>query len=327
MGKKTSPEQQISLYQKLLRIRLCEESFIDPILKGIIKCPVHLCTGQEAVAVGVCSALKKDDLIFGNHRSHGHYLAKGGDLKKLVAEVYCRSTGCAKGRGGSMHLRDVSVGMLGSAPIVGGTISLALGAALAVKINREKKVVVSFFGDGAVGEGVLYEAFNFSALKALPIVFVCENNFYSTHMAIKECRVSKKIFDVARPFGVRTCSVEGNDIFKVMEKADEAVERCRRGQGPSFLECRTYRFHGHVGPDDNVQGTHTDIRPPAEIKRWLKKDPVLLLKMFLMKNRIVSEAVLSSLESGLKKEIQDAHAFALASGFPKPRELGEYLYD
>ena len=145
MGKGISEQKLAKLYKQMLRIRLCEESFVDPILRGVIKCPVHLCTGQEAVAVGVCSALQKNDYIFGNHRSHGHYLAKGGNLNKMVAEVYCRLPGCAKGRGGSMHLRDVSVGMLGSVPIVAGTISLALGAALAIKINHEEKVAVSFF--------------------------------------------------------------------------------------------------------------------------------------------------------------------------------------
>lgn len=315
------------IYRMMLQIRLCEESFINPILKGIIKCPVHLCTGQEAVAVGVGAVLKKDDFIFGNHRSHGHYLAKGGNLNKMVAEVYCRSTGCAKGRGGSMHLRDVSVGMLGSAPIVAGTISLALGAALASKINRDKKVVVSFFGDGAAGEGVLYEALNFAALKKLSIIFVCENNLYSTHMPIRECRVSKNISEIAKPFAVKTWRVDGNNVFKVLEKAGKAADLCRRGKGPVFLECLTYRLHGHVGPDDNVQGTHTDIRPLDEIKCWLKKDPVLLFKNYLFKKNVVSKLKLNILESDVDKEIKKAHKFALASDFPKEKELNRYLYD
>lgn len=314
------------IYKMMLKIRLCEESFIDPILKGVIKCPVHLCTGQEAVAVGVCSVLRKDDLIFGNHRSHGHYLAKGGDLNKLVAEVYCRLAGCAKGRGGSMHIRDVSVGMLGATPVVAGTISLALGAALATKINQEKRVVVSFFGDGAAGEGVLYESLNFSALKKLPIIFVCENNLYSTHMPISECRVSKDIFEIAKPFRITTWKVGGNNVFKVLEKAREAVSLCRNGKGPVFLECLTYRLHGHVGPDDNIQGVHTDIRPLDEIKRWVKKDPLLFLKKYLLSKKNISELKLKKIEVEVSKEIKKAHKFALTSKFPKGKDLHLYLY-
>jgi pyruvate dehydrogenase E1 component alpha subunit len=316
-----------NIYREMFRIRLCEESFVDPIVKGIIKCPVHLCTGQEAVAVGVCSALKKSDYIFGNHRSHGHYLAKGGDLKKMVAEVYCRETGCAKGRGGSMHLRDTSVGMLGSVPIVAGTISLALGAALAIQVRGENKVAVSFFGDGAVGEGVLYEALNFAALKKLPIIFVCENNLYSTHMPISECRVSKKIFAIAKPFTRHTWQLDGNNILKVIEKAEHAVSLCRSGEGPVFLEFLTYRFHGHVGPDDNIQGTHTDIRPADEIKRWLKKDPIVLFRQYLISNSFFSEKNLRSIELEIAEEIDQAHSFALTSNFPHKRELSTCLYE
>jgi TPP-dependent pyruvate/acetoin dehydrogenase alpha subunit len=315
------------IYRTMLKIRLCEESFVDPILRGAIRCPVHLCTGQEAVAAGVCALLEKTDLIFGNHRSHGHYLAKGGNLKKLVAEVYCRSTGCSKGRGGSMHLRDVSAGMMGSAPIVAGTISLALGAALAVKIRREKKVVVSFFGDGAAGEGVLFEALNFAALKRLPILFVCENNLYSTHLSIKECRVSKDIFESAKPFAIKTWQVDGNNIFKVLDKARQAVSLCRQGSGPVFLECLTYRLHGHVGPDDNIQGTHTDIRPSEEIEDWRKRDPVLYLKNYLIQKNIASGPELQSWEARVGLEIKKAHRLALASRFPGAKELHRYLYD
>ncbi len=186
------------LYKTMLRIRVCEESFVDPILKGEIKCPVHLYTGEEAVATGVCANLDNKDYVFGGHRSHGHYLAKGGDMKRMVAEIYGKETGCAKGRGGSMHIVDTKVGMMGAVPIVAGTVSIATGSALASKIRKEKRVAVSFFGDGAVGEGVLHESLNFAALKKLPIIFACENNFYSTHMPIREIRPnSKEIHELA----------------------------------------------------------------------------------------------------------------------------------
>ncbi len=166
----------LDLYRQMVRIRVCEESFVEPILRKEILCPVHLYSGEEAIAVGVCAALKKEDYVFGTHRSHGHYLAKGGSLKELVAEVYCKETGCAKGRGGSMHILAPEVGMMGAAPIVAGTISLAMGAALAASIRHEERIAVSFFGDGAAGEGVLCEAINFAALHCLPLLLVCENN-------------------------------------------------------------------------------------------------------------------------------------------------------
>ena len=169
------------LYRIMVRIRFCEESFVQPILAREVLCPCHLYSGEEAIAVGICASLNDEDYVFGNHRSHGHYLAKGGGMNQLVAEIYTRETGCSGGRGGSMHLIDVEKGMLGSAPIVAGTISLAMGAALASSIRKDNRVTVSFFGDGATGEGVLYESLNFAALKKLPIIFACENNFYATH--------------------------------------------------------------------------------------------------------------------------------------------------
>ena len=192
----------MNLFRTMVRIRMCEESFVDPILSGEIRCPVHLYTGQEAVAAGVCAALENEDYVFGNHRSHGHFLAKGGRMQELVAEIYCRETGCSRGRGGSMHLIDPAVGMLGAAPIVAGTISLALGAALASSIRRGR-VSVSFFGDGATGEGVLYESMNFASLRKLPIIFACENNFYATHMPIRDCRVGSNIYPSRRTLRYR----------------------------------------------------------------------------------------------------------------------------
>ena len=306
----------LGLFRTMVRIRLCEESFVEPILAGEILCPVHLYTGQEAVAAGVCAALRKEDYIFGNHRSHGHYLAKGGGMREMVAEVYCRETGCSRGRGGSMHLVDPSVGMMGSAPIVAGTVSLAMGAALAAKIRGDGRVAVSFFGDGASGEGVLCEALNFAALEKLPLLFVCENNFYSTHLPIDEIRVSRRIFELAIPFGVSSRRVDGNDALAVHEAAREAVGLCRKGKGPVFLEFTTYRMRGHVGPDDNVQGTHTDIRPQAEIEKWRRKDPIRRMERHILRNRIASRAELAEIRAAAEEEVRDAHEFARRSPFP-----------
>lgn len=321
-----SKEQVVHLYTTMVRIRACEESFVPPILSGEIRCPVHLCTGQEAVAAGVCMALENWDYIFGNHRSHGHYLAKGGGMREMVAEVYCRETGCSRGRGGSMHLIDPSVGMMGSAPIVAGTIPLALGAALASKIRNDGRVAVSFFGDGATGEGVLCESLNFAALKRLPIVFVCENNFYSTHLPIDEIRVSRKIYELGIPFGEQSHRVDGNDVLEVYRMARKAVDLCRKGKGPVFIECVTYRMHGHVGPDDNIQGAHTDIRPPAEIEKWRKRDPIKRLERHILKERIASPADLRDIRERAEKEVLDAHEFARNSPVPKEEEIGLYVH-
>jgi TPP-dependent pyruvate/acetoin dehydrogenase alpha subunit len=310
----------------MLRIRLCEESLVDPILNGEIRCPVHLCTGQEAVAAGVCEALEQKDYIFGTHRSHGHYLAKGGSMEALIAEVYGKETGCARGRGGSMHLIDPDKGMLGAAPIVGGTISLALGSALASSIRNDDRVTVSFFGDGAVGEGVFYESLNFASLHKLPIIFVCENNLYSTHMPIRECRTHNNIHEIAKPFGINSSRVDGNNVLKVYEAARKTIGLCRNGGGPVFLECMTYRLHGHVGPDDNIQGSHTDIRPEKEIEKWKKKDPVKRLERFLMRNRLSDREALASMRLQVQKEVTDAHDFAKESHYPDKKGLKEYIF-
>lgn len=316
----------IDLYHRMVRIRICEESFVEPILNHEVRCPVHLYSGEEAVAVGICAALNKKDHIFGTHRSHGHYLAKGGDIAELIAEIYGKVTGCSRGRGGSMHLIAYDKGMLGTAPIVAGTISLALGAALASKIKKEKRVTVSFFGDGATGEGVLFESLNFSALKKLPIIFACENNFYSTHMPIRECRPRNNIFEVAKPFGIKSFKVDGNDVIKVYEISKAAVESCRKKEGPVFIEFMTYRLRGHVGPDDNIQGTHADIRAESEIKEWRKKDPVKIFRQYLIKNTIAEEKDLIELENQAGMEVEKAHTFAKNSPFPEKNELSRHVF-
>lgn len=314
------------LYRTMLRIRLVEESFVDPILKGDIRCPVHLYTGEEAVAAGICANLEKSDYIFGNHRSHGHYLAKGGDMGCMIAEIYGKETGCSGGRGGSMHLIDPENGVMGIVPIVAGTISLALGSAVASKIRKDNKVTVSFFGDGATGEGVLYESLNFAALKKLPIIFACENNLYSTHLPIKEIRINENIAESAIPFGIKSLRVEGNNVLDVLNASKIAIRDCRDGQGPVFIEFLTYRFRGHVGPDDNIQGSHTDIRPKEEIAEWLKKDPIIHLKSYILEEKICNESEISVIHDEVIKEIEKATEYALSSNYPKPSDLLKYVY-
>jgi len=315
-----------NLYRAMVRIRLVEESFVEPILSGEIKCPVHLYAGEEAIAAGICANLNIKDYIFGSHRSHGHYLAKGGDMNELVAEIYGKVTGCAKGRGGSMHVIDVKHGMLGAAPIVAGTVSLATGAALAAKIRKEKRVAVSFFGDGAVGEGVLHESLNFAALNKLPIIFICENNLYSTHLPIAETRPKNNIYELGAAHGIEYDRADGNDVLKVYETAKRAAELCRSGKGPVFLEFMTYRFRGHVGPDDNIQGAHTDIRPEAEILKWKENDPITNFEKYLFKNKTFKKAELQKIVKTAEEEVAVAHEFAKKSPYPKPETLKNYVF-
>ena len=314
------------LYKAMLRIRLCEESIVKPIADREILCPCHLYSGQEAVAAGICASLTKTDYIFSNHRSHGHFLAKGGSLSAMVAELYGRESGCARGRGGSMHLIAPDVGMLGSAPIVSGTISLAVGAALASRIRKEDQVTVSFFGDGATNEGVLYESLNFSALLKLPVVFVCENNFYATHMPIRDCSIQQRLHKLAEPFGLDCVEADGNDVLQVFEAGKKAIETCRSGEGPVFVECRTYRLRGHVGPDDNIQGMHTDIRPEEEINFWFQKDPLSLFEKYLIDNMVFTQIIIDKIKKEIEKEVFDAHHYAKTSPFPDREELRRYVF-
>ena len=310
----------------MVTIRLCEESLVGPILKGEIHTPCHLYSGQEGVATGICANLIDKDYIFGSHRSHGHYLAKGGDLKALVAEIYCRETGCSKGRGGSMHVVATDANMMGSAPIVAGTISLALGAAIASQIRNDGRVTVSFFGDGATGEGVLFESLNFAALKKLPIIFACENNLYSTHLPVVEHRPDRKISDIGKSFGIQSFRVDGNNVLEVYEAARKAVNACRKGNGPVFIEFLTYRLRGHVGPSDNIQGNHTDIRPKEEIEKWKRRDPIKRFKAYLIKNKIFGRKDLEKIDREIAEEVKAAHEFAKQSPYPDPNELGKYVF-
>jgi acetoin:2,6-dichlorophenolindophenol oxidoreductase subunit alpha len=314
------------LYTTMLRIRLSEESLVDPILRGEVRTPCHLYSGQEAIATGVCATLTKDDYVFGCHRSHGHYLAKGGSLQTMMAEIYCKETGCSRGRGGSMHLIDPDVGMMGSAPIVAGTISLAVGAALASSIRKDGRVTVSFFGDGATGEGVLYESINFAALKKLPIIFACENNLYATHMPIRECRVNQPIYRMAESFGMACHVVDGNDLLQVFEISRSATDACRNGDGPIFIEFMTYRFRGHVGPDDNIQGGHTDIRPKDEIEAWLQKDPIIRFERYLLEHQLIDENSIIAIRKDVASEISEAQDHAIKSPSTRREDLLKYVF-
>jgi len=255
----------------MLRIRRAEEAIAEMVEHGEVRCPCHLSIGQEAVPAGVCAALRPGDTVWGGHRSHGHYLAQGGSLEGLFAEVLGKTTGCAGGRGGSMHLIAAEQGIPGTVPIVAGTIPLAAGAALAYKLRGEARVAVAFFGDGALEEGSVHETLNLAALYKLPMLFICENNLYSSHLHWSERRAADNLDQAGAFHSVPGTRVDGNDVEEVYDATRRAVALARSGAGPSFLECRTFRWRGHVGAsaDEDV-----GVRRRGELAAWLERDPI-----------------------------------------------------
>lgn len=316
------------LYRAMVRIRLAEEKIAECVTNGEIKTPCHLCVGQEAVAAGVIASLKKTDCVFGNHRSHGHYLAKGGDIKALFAEMYGKSSGCSGGRGGSMHLIAREVGFLGAQPLVAGTIPLATGAALAASIKRDNRVVVSFFGDGAVEEGAFHESLNFAAVKKLPIIFVCENNLYSSHLHIRERRAATNtIYKEAAVHGILSFQIDGQDVLKIYTLVRTHIGAVRARRAPLFIEAQTYRFHGHVGAKDAIDDQHTtDIRDEKEVAEWKSRDPIKTFENYLVRTKTISKEEMRRVWNAAEKEVSRAHQFARQSPYPNRRELKNYVF-
>lgn len=313
----------VSLYYEMLRIRKVQLRIESLYHLDEMKTPIHLCIGQEAVAVGVCANLNKDDYVSSTHRGHGHYLAKGGDLKRMIAELYCRETGCSKGRGGSMHLVDVSVGHIGSSSIVGGGIPIGTGLALAIKMRQEGRVSVVFFGDGAVNEGVLYESVNFAILKRLPVIFIYENNQFSVCSRIASRQAGETIFHATPADQMYTKMVDGNSVMDVYEAAKMAVDRARRGHGPSFIECQTYRVRGHAGSGSDAS---LGYRTTTEISEWEARCPVATFRNRLMAERIIGEEELGKMEEAIETEIDAAFEFAQSSPLPRAEDLALYVF-
>jgi acetoin:2,6-dichlorophenolindophenol oxidoreductase subunit alpha len=313
----------VRLYRDMLRIRKVQLRIESLYHLDEMKTPVHLCIGQEAVAVGVCANLEKDDCITSNHRGHGHYLAKGGDLKALVAELYCRETGCSKGRGGSMHLVDASIGHFGSSSIVAGGIPIATGLGLAINMKMEPRVSVVFFGDGAADEGVLYESINFAILRQLPVVYVYENNQYSVCSPVSARKYGKNLFHYAPRRYLHTKMVNGNAVLDIYGAAKLAVERARNGEGPSFIECKTYRMRGHAGAGSDA---HLGYRSTEEIASWQARCPVDSFRSKLLKHRMVTQQELKEMETELEHEVEEAFRFARESPLPDGSDVCRYLY-
>jgi pyruvate dehydrogenase E1 component alpha subunit len=306
-----------AMYITMVRVRKFEERTAELIAQKEIICPTHLYIGQEAVATGVCSALRKDDWVFSTHRSHGHYTAKGGDIKAMMAEMYCRATGCSKGRGGSMHLASPDEGLPGSPAILAGSISLSVGAALAFSLQKGDSVSVAFFGDGATNEGVFYESLNIAALRKLPVIFVCENNLYATHLHISKCFADTDICKKAEAFGVHAIRVDGNNVAEVFKVAERAVEDARHGKGPTLIECMTYRWRGHVGPGYDL---NKGIRSKEELDYWMNRCPIKMFEELLFKHGILSESERITIHENIEEEIEEAVVFAKESPYPDPDE-------
>jgi TPP-dependent pyruvate/acetoin dehydrogenase alpha subunit len=321
-GANVSKEKMRALHLSMLRIRITEEVVADLLTNNEIRCPTHLYTGQEAIAAGICAALTQEDYIFGGHRSHGHYLAKGGNLQSLMAELYGKVTGCARGRGGSMHLVAPEVGLLGTVPLVAATIPIAVGAGLASKLRKENRVSVAFFGDGATEEGHFHESLNLAAVYRLPVIFVCENNLYSSHMHISERRAQDNIDKSGAAHGIPGIRVDGNDVVKVYAAAVEAVGRARAGHGPTLLECRTYRWRGHVGASRDMD---VGVKRKDEMNDWLPKDP-LSRSRTLCKEMGISSSDLDQMDERVKEEVQAAVLFARQSLYPGNDELLDHVF-
>ena len=312
------------MYLIMLKIRRFEEKLVSLYPEQEIKCPVHLYIGQEAIATGVCANLKKDDYVFSTHRCHGHYIAKGGDLNLMMAELYGRKTGCSAGKGGSMHLTDPDHGFLGATAIVGGNIPLAVGAALASVIQRKHRVSVAFFGDGAADEGAFHESLSFASLHKLPVVFVCENNFYATNSPQSARQPKDNIYLRGGIYGVPGVRLDGNDVTAVFRVAGQAVKRAREGKGPTLLECRTYRWKRHVGPEDDCG--EDGCRPKEEFDRWLRKCPIKRYENFLLKRNIFTKFGLTRAAGQIDREIETAVSFGKESPFPAEDELYQDLH-
>jgi TPP-dependent pyruvate/acetoin dehydrogenase alpha subunit len=315
----TAVDWLITQWETMVRIRRAEEAIARMVERGEAGCPCHLCIGQEAVAAGVCAALDRQDSVWGGHRSHGHYLAKGGSLEALFAEILGKTTGCSGGRGGSMHLLAPEVSILGTVPIVAATVPLAVGAAFAYAMRAEPRVAVSFFGDGAIEEGHVHEAMNLAALYRLPVVFVCENNLYSSHMHWSERRASDNLERAGEFHSIPGERVDGNDVSLVYEAARAAAERARSGQGPSFLECRTFRWRGHVGASYDVD---VGVKRRGELDDWIARDPIQRVEAVLA-SRGVND--LDQRRAEIEAQIECAVETARRAPGPRPRRVFEHV--
>jgi len=312
-----SPQDLQRIYKSLRLIRRAEEEVARIYPSDKIKSPVHLSIGQESVAVGVCDVLGPKDAVSGTYRGHATYLAKGGSLKGMMAELYGKDTGCARGKGGSMHLIEADANVLGSSAVVGTTIPIAMGWALAAQKRKTGAVIAAFLGDGATEEGAFYESLNFASLHKLPIIFVCENNGYAIHTPLSKRWATEHLCQRVATYDIPTFNIEDGDVFAIRNVASWAVDTARKGAGPTFMECRIYRWREHVGPGDDY---HIGYRQKTELEPWTEGDQVEKVGAML------DAQTRARIDKDVEKEIAEAVDFAEKSPFPKPRALMENVY-
>ncbi|RPI50758.1 MAG: thiamine pyrophosphate-dependent dehydrogenase E1 component subunit alpha [Acidobacteria bacterium] len=316
-------DELVAWYRAMLRIRRVEEEIERRYHQDQMKTPIHLVIGQEATAVGCSSALRLTDLVYTSHRTHGAYLAKGGDLGRMLCEMHCRINGCVGSRGGSMHLIDTSVGMAGTSAIVGGAVPIATGAALAAKMKSEDRVVVVFIGDATTEEGVTAESLNFAALKKLPVIFFCENNFYSVQSPLATRQPARDIRAWAEAHGVPAVAVDGVNVLAVHDGVRAAVGRARAGEGPTFIEAPVYRFRAHGGAGDDSK---TGYRAEGERIAWEAVDPVVLFGKYLTRSSGLDDRAIRKMEADIAEEIAAAFELALSSPNPTEEDLYRHVY-
>ncbi|MCL6643813.1 MAG: thiamine pyrophosphate-dependent dehydrogenase E1 component subunit alpha [Dehalococcoidia bacterium] len=317
-----SPETLLDLHRRMLRIRLFEEEAGRLSEAGRIPGALHLYVGEEAVAAGVAAHLGQGDQVTSTHRGHGHLVAVGGDFRQMFAELFGRATGYCRGKGGSMHIADMDLGMLGANGIVGGGPPIAVGAAFSNKYRKTQNVTACFFGDGASNEGSFHEAANMAGLYRLPLIFVCENNGFGEFTRQDRHQAIRDIADRAAGYGFPGVVVDGMDVIAVYEAAGEAIARARRGEGPTLLECKTYRFYDHVG----VRGMGVVYRSDDEVRAWRERDPITLLERRLAELGILDAAGAAAVRDQVQAEVREAVAFAESSPFPDPATLTEDVY-
>jgi TPP-dependent pyruvate/acetoin dehydrogenase alpha subunit len=319
---KYSLELLLEIYRRMVLIRSFEDAIYEAYSRGIMPGLAHLYAGQEAVAVGVCLNLKSSDNITSTHRGHGHLLAKGGDPKRMMAELFGKATGYNKGKGGSMHIVDMSLGILGANGIVAGGLGIATGAALAAKRMGEDRVSVAFFGDGAVNEGLFYEVANMASLWKLPVIYINENNLYGEYTNSTRTTAGSRLAR-AKALAIPAISVDGNDVIAVYEAAASAIRRAKDGKGPFFMECQTYRIRGHHMGD---QGDTYGYRSMEEVEAWVEKGPIKRFSEKLISDEIIEAEALKIIDSEVQELIEEAFQFAKASPYPDPSLLYEDVY-
>ena len=313
-------ETLLLMYERMLKVRHFEDRVKDLFAAGEMPGFVHLYLGQEAVAVGACAPLNDDDYITSTHRGHGHIIAKGGDVKRMMAELYGKVTGYNKGKGGSMHIADPRLGILGANGIVGAGLPIATGAGLSAKLRNSGQVAVCFFGDGASNQGTFHEAINIAAAFDLPVVYVCENNLYAVGTRQSDVRKVEDIADRGVGYAIPGLAIDGNDAIAVYEACKEAVERARAGMGPTLIECKTYRWRTHF------EGEPDTYRPPEEVEAWIKREPIAPYRRNLIEQGVLTEAQAAEIEANVLEELDSAVEFARQSPLPEPESALEDLW-